>query len=89
VLAPFLPSGVARAATELNPAAVAYKLPDQIPWSPPNERGVQNANLIGDPSKVGFYVNMTRSLAGNHFQPSAFPSARPLHHRDQGYVVGR
>jgi hypothetical protein len=36
VLAPFLPLGIARAATVLNPAAATFKLPDQIPWSPPN-----------------------------------------------------
>ena len=30
-------------AAELNPAAVTYKLPDQIPWSPVDARGAQNA----------------------------------------------
>src|SRR5271163_4883122 len=63
VLAPFLPSGIARAAAELNPAAVAYKLPDQIPWSPPSANGAQNAVLVGDPSKEGLYINMTKWLA--------------------------
>ena len=36
-------------AAELNPAAVTYKLPDQIPWSVPTPSGSQNAVLAGDP----------------------------------------
>jgi len=47
-------------AAELNPAAVAYKLPDQIPWSTPDARGVQTAVLVGDPSKPGFYMVFTK-----------------------------
>ena len=39
------------AAAELNPAAVAYKLPDQIKWNPPSAAGAQNVVLVGDPSK--------------------------------------
>jgi hypothetical protein len=54
-------------AAELNPAAVVYKLPDQIPWSTPDARGVQNAVVVGDPSKPGFYVVFTKWLKGNHF----------------------
>ena len=34
--------GVSSAA-ELNPAAVTYKLPDQIPWGPVNAAGAQQA----------------------------------------------
>jgi hypothetical protein len=73
-LAPFLSAAPARA-MELNPAAVTFKLPDQIPWSPPSPAGAQNAVLAGDPSKEGLYVVMNKWLAGNHFQPPAFPSA--------------
>ena len=40
-------------AAELNPAAVIYKLPDQIPWSAPDARGAQSAVLVGDPAKPG------------------------------------
>jgi hypothetical protein len=43
-------------AAELNPAAVTYKLPDQIPWGPVNARGAQSAVVVGDPSKPGFYM---------------------------------
>src|SRR6266853_566881 len=64
-------------AAELNPAAVIYKLPDQIPWSAPDARGVQNAVVVGDPSKPGFYVVFTKWLKGNHF-------SRPHFHPDNG-----
>ena len=56
----------------LNPAAVAYKLPDQIKWSPPSPAGAQNAVLAGDPSKEGLYVQMVKWLAGNHFSHPHF-----------------
>ncbi|WP_325632370.1 hypothetical protein [Bradyrhizobium sp.] len=43
-------------AAELNPAAISYKLPDQIPWSAVDPRGAQNAVVVGDPNKTGFYM---------------------------------
>jgi len=43
-------------AAELNPAAVIYKLPDQIPWGPVDARGAQSAVVVGDPAKPGFYI---------------------------------
>ena len=54
VFALILSCGIAHAA-ELNPAAVTFKLPDQIDWkSPPgDDHGVRNAVLVGDPSKPG------------------------------------
>src|SRR5207244_5115203 len=43
---------VATRAVELNPAAVAYKLPDQIPWKDPlGTSGAKNAVLMGDPTR--------------------------------------
>jgi hypothetical protein len=71
--------GVAHAA-ELNPAAVIYKLPDQIKWSEPDARGVQNAVLVGDPGKPGFYAVMTKWLKGNHF-------SRPHFHPNDRYIT--
>jgi len=70
-LAPILWSTLARAA-ELNPAAVAFKLPDQIAWSPPSPAGAQNAVLVGDPAKEGLYVQMVKWPAGNHFSHPHF-----------------
>jgi hypothetical protein len=60
-------------AFELNPAAVTYKLPDQIEWKTASEYpGLQTAVLAGDPSKPGLYVVMTKWLAGNHFSHPHF-----------------
>ena len=72
-----LACALARAA-ELNPAAVTYKLPDQIPWTtagmPP---GAEGAVLAGDPSGTGLYVVMVKWLAGNHFsRPHFHPNDR-------------
>jgi hypothetical protein len=67
-------------AAELNPAAVIYKLPDQISWSAPDARGVQNAVVVGDPSKPGFYVVFTKWLKGNHF-------SRPHFHPNDRYIT--
>ena len=64
-------------AGDLNPAAVAFKLPDQIPWkSNPENPGVQNAVLAGDPSKPGLYVVMTKWLAGHMSHPHFHPNDR-------------
>lgn len=70
-VAPFLSSGLVHAA-ELNPAAVAFKLPDQIKWSEPSPAGAQNATLVGDPTKEGLYVQMVKWLAGHHFSHPHF-----------------
>ena len=68
--------GVANAA-ELDPAAVVYKLPDQIKWNPPSAAGAQNAVLAGDPNKPGLYVVLNKWLKGNHFsRPHFHPNDR-------------
>jgi hypothetical protein len=67
-------------AAELNPAAVVFKLPDQIPWSPVDARGAQNAVVVGDPSKPGFYMVYTKWTKGNHF-------SRPHFHPNDRYIV--
>jgi len=59
-------------AAEINPAAIAYKLPDQIPWGPPNKLGAQTAVVVGDPSKPGFYAEFLRWTKGNHFSHPHF-----------------
>src|ERR1700754_5293267 len=65
---------------ELNPAAVIYKLPDQIPWSVVDARGAQNAVVVGDPAKPGFYMVYTKWTKGNHF-------SRPHFHPNDRYIV--
>ncbi len=62
---------------ELNPPALVYQLPDQIRWNPPSAEGVQNAVLVGDPSKPGLYLQRTKWLKGNHFsRPHFHPNDR-------------
>jgi hypothetical protein len=68
------------AAAELNPAAVIYKLPDQIPWGPVNPAGAQSAVVVGDPSKPGFYMVYNKWTKGNHF-------SRPHFHPNDRYIV--
>jgi len=68
------------AAAELNPAAVIYKLPDQIPWGPVNAAGAQTAVVVGDPAKPGFYMVYNRWTKGNHF-------SRPHFHPNDRYIV--
>ena len=67
-------------AAELNPAAVIYKLPDQIPWGPVNDAGAQSAVVVGDPTKPGFYVVYNKWTKGNHF-------SRPHFHPNDRYIV--
>ncbi|HEX3861591.1 MAG TPA: cupin domain-containing protein [Stellaceae bacterium] len=67
-------SGVA-GATELNPAAVAFKLPDQIPWKT-NPAGADNAVLLGDPAKPGLYIVLVRWHAGHMSHPHFHPNDR-------------
>jgi hypothetical protein len=67
-------------AAELNPAAVIYKQPDQIPWGPVDARGAQTAVLVGDPNKPGFYAVYNKWTKGNHF-------SRPHFHPNDRYIV--
>ncbi len=67
-------------AAELNPAAVVYKLPDQIPWGPVNAAGAQSAVVVGDPAKPGFYMVYNKWTKGNHF-------SRPHFHPNDRYIV--
>ena len=73
VLALVLTCPLARS-VELNPAAVTFKLPDQIEWkTPPGEpAAAEIAVLAGQPSNPGLYVIMVKWLAGNHFSHPHF-----------------
>jgi len=69
--------GSAAHGVELNPAAITIKLPDQIPWQAPTPAGNQNAVLVGNPDRPGFYIVLTKWLAGNHFShPHFHPNDR-------------
>jgi hypothetical protein len=68
--------GTSRAA-ELNPAAVAFTLPDKIEWkSPRANAGVLQAVMVGDPSKPGLYAVLTKWLPGNMSRPHFHPNDR-------------
>jgi len=69
-------AGTTRAA-ELNPAALIYKLPDQIEWRDPlGTSGVNQAVLHGDPTKPGLYVVLNRFKPGNFSRPHFHPNDR-------------
>ncbi|MDI1266506.1 MAG: cupin domain-containing protein [bacterium] len=82
LIVPLILAGIpdAASAAELNPAAVVYKLPDQIPWGPMNAAGAQSAVVAGDPSKPGFYMVYNKWTKGNHF-------SRPHFHPNDRYIV--
>jgi hypothetical protein len=65
-------------AGELDPAAVAYTLPDKVTWEAISGfPGAERAVMVGDPSKPGFYAVMTKWLRGNHFsRPHFHPNDR-------------
>src|SRR5256885_14819191 len=67
-------SGAAFAA-DLNPAALAYKAPDQLKWrDPTGAAGINQAVLVGDPEKPGLYVVMNRVKPGNFSRPHSHPN---------------
>jgi len=53
----------------LDRAAREYKLPDQIPWSKAGQSGTQSANLVGNPSQPGLYVQLLRRPPNNWSPP--------------------
>lgn len=57
---------------DLNPAALAYKLPNQLEWKEALA-GAKQAVLTGDPSKPGLYVVLIKwsphSMSRPHFHP--------------------
>jgi hypothetical protein len=62
-------------ATDLNPKALVYKLPNQIHWTTqPN--GAQTVTLLGDPSKPGLYIVMVRWTAHHMSHPHWHPNNR-------------
>jgi hypothetical protein len=61
--------------TDLNPAAIAYKLPDQITWTD-DESGAKRAVVQGDPSKPGLYIVLVRWTAHHMSHPHWHPNDR-------------
>ena len=65
------------AAAELNPAAIAITMPDKLKWrDPTGAAGVNQAVLVGDPTKPGLYMVMNRFKPGNFSKPHFHPNDR-------------
>ena len=83
LLAPVLVLGLGTAghAAELDPAALIFKLPDQLKWRDPTGAAPTNqAILQGDPTKEGgIYVVL------NRFKPGSF--SRPHFHPKDRYIT--
>lgn len=62
-------------ATDLNPAAIAYKLPDQIQWTD-EAIGAKSAVMFGDPGKPGLYVVLVKWTAHHMSRPHFHPNDR-------------
>ena len=60
---------------DLNPAALAYKLPKDIPWVDLGN-GSARAILAGDPDKPGIYVLLNKWKAHNMSRPHFHPNDR-------------
>jgi hypothetical protein len=60
---------------DLNPAALAYKLPKDIPWVDQGN-GSARAILAGDPDKPGLYVLLNKWKAHNMSRPHFHPNDR-------------
>ena len=62
-------------ANDLDPKALAYRLPDQIPWKE-DPMGAKMAVLQGDPSKPGLYVVLVKWTPHHMSHPHWHPSDR-------------
>jgi len=69
--------GVAAAqTTSLDPAVIAFTLPDQIAWTDNTRAGNRSAILQGDPTKPGPYAVLLQWLPGNMSRPHFHPNDR-------------
>ncbi len=62
-------------AASVDPAAVTYKLPDQIAWKDTG-RGAATAILVGDPDKPGLYIQLVKWHPGHMSHPHFHPNDR-------------
>ena len=63
-------------ASDLDPAACTYKLPNQINWVDSQDGGSAHANLYGDPSKPGLYIYLQKWRAHHMSRPHSHPNDR-------------
>ena len=60
----------------LNQAAIKITLPDKIPWVENTNAGSAQAVLVGDPSKPGLYIVLTKWHGGHMSRPHFHPNDR-------------
>ena len=63
-------------AGDLNPAALTFRLPAQIPWVESPGGGNAQAILAGDPNKPGLYVVLNKWHAHHNSRPHFHPNDR-------------
>jgi hypothetical protein len=63
-------------ATELDPKAISYTLPDKIQWVDNASHTNQSAILYGDPAKAEPYAMLLKWKAGNMSRPHFHPNDR-------------
>ena len=74
VIALFLALGSIQAA-ELDPKAINIQLPKDIKWVA-TAGGSEQAVLVGDPSKPGLYIVLTKWLPNRNSRPHSHPNDR-------------
>jgi hypothetical protein len=74
VMATVVSLGSARV-TDLNPAAIPYRVPDQIKWTD-EPIGSKHAVVWGDPNKPGLYIVLVRWTAHHMSRPHWHPNDR-------------
>jgi hypothetical protein len=60
---------------DLDPKAISIRLPEQIQWKT-SSSGAAEATLVGDPSKPGLYVVLTKWTAHHNSHPHFHPNDR-------------
>jgi hypothetical protein len=60
---------------DLNPAALSFKLPNQIQWTD-SPTGASTAVLYGDPTKPGLYIILNKWTAHHTSRPHYHPNDR-------------
>jgi hypothetical protein len=63
-------------AADIDTSAVVVKLPSNIQWSGSPTSPSQNAVLVGDPSKPGLYIQLTKWHPHNMSRPHFHPNDR-------------
>lgn len=62
--------------SDLNPAAIKVTMPDKIPWVENEKAGSAQAVVLGDPSKPGLYIVLTKWHGGHMSRPHFHPNDR-------------